>query len=143
MSLRWLIIFPLRRLKKLKSKLMLFCFALSVIASGMAKADPIIADNHTSLANVVLSSAAVGQMPEVVQGSPLALLSFHAGAMLSPRGGGLVGLDASMPSLSLGYGMKGRLDADVIFKANLGGIDTIVPVTFDQIFYSPSVAGGK
>jgi hypothetical protein len=61
-------------------------------------------------------------------------LSLRGGAMLSPRGAGLVGIDASLPSLSLGAGWRGRLDADVIIKANLAGVNTIVPVTIDQLY---------
>jgi hypothetical protein len=125
----------------LKSKFLLFCAAFSVIACGMAKADSSMAVNRTALANVVLSSSAIGQLPQPVQGGST-MLSLHAGAMLSPRGGGLAGVDAAMPTLSLGYGMVGRLDADVIFKANFGGVDTIVPVTIDQILY-PTAGGGK
>lgn len=125
----------------MKSKFLLFCISLGLVACGMAKADSTVAFNRTSLSNVLLSSSAIGQVPQPVQGGST-MLSLHGGAMLSPRGGGLAGVDAAMPTLSLGYGMVGRLDADVIFKANLGGVDTIVPVTIDQILY-PTAGGGK
>lgn len=66
---------------------------------------------------------------------PVTYLAFRAGAMVTPRGPALVGLDASFPRLSIGRGWHGRLDVDVIIKANFAGTDTVVPITFDQIYY--------
>lgn len=73
---------------------------------------------------------------------PFMNLTLRGGAMVSPRGAGLAGLDVDIPSASLGNGFHGRVDADAIIKANFGGIDTIFPVTFDQIYYSPAGANG-
>ena len=64
-------------------------------------------------------------------------IALHGGAMLSPRGALLVGGDMRMDNESFLPGFQGRLDVDVITKANFGGIDTIVPVTFDQVLYAP------
>lgn len=75
--------------------------------------------------------------------NPFTSFAFRGGAMVSPRGAGLAGLDASLPSFGLGNGWSGRLDADVIFKANFAGINTIVPVTINQVYYSNPTATGQ
>lgn len=70
--------------------------------------------------------------------SPLINLGLRGGVMVTPRGAAVVGLDFGIPQLSLHQNWEGRLDADVIIKANLAGANTIVPVTLDQIYTSPS-----
>ncbi|HSV72717.1 MAG TPA: hypothetical protein VLH79_03045 [Chthonomonadales bacterium] len=65
---------------------------------------------------------------------PLVHISLRGGAMLSPRGAGVVGIDASLPVLSIGPGWRGRLDADVIIRANLAGVNTMVPLTINQLY---------
>ena len=70
-------------------------------------------------------------------------LGLRAGAMVSPRGALLVGADIGMPTLSLLQGFQGRVDVDVITKANFGGINTIVPLTISQIMYAPNPTGAN
>ena len=79
---------------------------------------------------------------EAIGAGPFSNLSIHAGAMVRPRGAALAGVDVDVTSLSLGNGFHGRLDADAIIKANFGGVNTIFPVTFDQLYYGPNVVGG-
>lgn len=71
-------------------------------------------------------------------GSDTVYLTLRGGAMVSPRGAGLAGVDFSLPSITLGTDWHGRVDADVIFKANLGGVNTIIPATFDLLHYDPT-----
>ena len=73
--------------------------------------------------------------------NPLGMFALRGGAMLSPRGAGLVGVDATLPGFGFGFGFSTRIDVDIIFKANFGGLNTIIPVTVDQIFRSPTVSG--
>jgi hypothetical protein len=108
--------------------------------AGAACAQNTAAAQRTSLA-ALLTSNSIGRRMQA-NASPIQNLSLRGGVMFSPRGAGVAGLDFDLPTLSLGNGWHGRLDADVIFKANLGGINTAVPVTFDQLYYSPNAAGG-
>ena len=66
------------------------------------------------------------------------IMALRGGGMVSPRGAGLVGVDFSLPAITLGTNWHGRVDADVIFKANLGGVNTIIPATFDLLSYDPT-----
>jgi hypothetical protein len=121
----------------------LLCAATLAAGSVAATAQTSATNSYVPLAGLVKATAvnhAFGQAPTTV--NPITYISLHGGAMVAPRGAGLVGADASIPGLSLGEGWHGRIDADVIFKANFGGIDTIVPITFDQVYYSPAGAGG-
>jgi hypothetical protein len=116
--------------------------AVGTIAASAQNATNTV-NSYVPLAGLVRAASinrAFGQAPTTV--NPLTYISLHGGAMVAPRGAGLVGADASIPGLSLGNGWHGRIDADVIFKANFGGIDTIVPITFDQLYYSPGGVGG-
>lgn len=85
---------------------------------------------------------AVGSMPAAAEtSSPVPNLSLRGGVMVSPRGAGVAGVDIGIPTLNLVSGWEGRIDLDVIIKANLGGVNTIVPVTADLLHYLPSAAG--
>jgi hypothetical protein len=77
------------------------------------------------------------------KGAAQTALSIRGGAMVTPRGAGLAGVDFSLPSVTVGTGWQGRVDADVIFKANFGGLNTVIPATFDLIQTQPNGAGGK
>lgn len=68
---------------------------------------------------------------------PTTYISLRAGAMVSPRGAGVVGLDFALPSLSIGPNWHGRVDLDVIISASLANTNTAVPITLDQIYYRP------
>ena len=112
---------------------------LSAVVLGAALAAPVRAQSQDTPKHfpvevllgtqMAARTAAVGQLGA----SPLGL-AFHAGGMLSPRGAALAGLDLPLDYSLIGTGFRGRLDADAIIKANLGGVNTLVPVTFDQIY---------
>lgn len=133
-------------------KLRTLLSTLSVTAFGIFCLAPLAANAQSTTANAVkeftplarfVSSTAVNRTARYQDpANPFSNFSFHLGGMVSPRGAALVGGDVDIVSLSLGNGWHGRLDADAIIKANLGGVDTIVPVTFDQVYYSPNAAGG-
>lgn len=119
--------------------------ALSLVAAS-ANAQTEVSGSRqpfTSLQNTVFLRGL--QVMGVQDGgsNPFTSFAFRGGAMVSPRGAGLAGIDASLPALTLGNGWSGRLDADVIFKANFAGINTIVPVTINQVYYSNPTATGQ
>lgn len=86
------------------------------------------------------SAASYGQFGSAVPTVPIAL-SLRGGVMVAPRGAGLAGVDIPVPSIALLDGWEGRLDADVIFKANFADISTVVPVTFNQVRYTQDMSG--
>jgi hypothetical protein len=126
----------------LKSRTLLFAGALGLATTGSALAQGVEASRHISLGGLV-KAPVMSRMSRGYQApDPISMLSLRGGAMVTPRGSAVVGIDASMPTVSLGNGWHGRLDADVIIKGNLGGVNTSIPVTFDQLYYSPNEAGG-
>lgn len=72
-------------------------------------------------------------LPPVGAVSPFPL-ALRLGAMVSPRLKFDGGIDATLPGVHLLPGFSTRVDADAIVSANFGGISTVVPVTFDQIY---------
>ncbi|NLH99115.1 MAG: hypothetical protein GX446_06440 [Chthonomonadales bacterium] len=87
-------------------------------------------------------TASSGARAQFGQPSPMPItMSLRGGIMVAPRGAGLAGVDIAVPSVSLLDGWEGRLDADVIFKANLADISTVVPVTLDQVRYVQDMTG--
>ena len=72
-------------------------------------------------------------LPPVGSVSPFPL-ALRLGAMVSPRLKFAGGIDATLRGLRVLPGFTSRVDADAIVSANFGGISTIVPVTFDQIY---------
>jgi hypothetical protein len=75
--------------------------------------------------------------PEPTTVDPTTYLALRAGALVSPRVAGLIGIDATLPRFSIAPGWKGRLDVDVIISASLINTNTAVPVTINQIYYQP------
>jgi len=67
-------------------------------------------------------------------------INLRVGALLSPKGKLDLGIDLTLPDLHILPSLTTRLDGDVIFGANIGGSQTIIPITFDQL-YSKSMAG--
>jgi hypothetical protein len=67
--------------------------------------------------------------------------AIRLGALLSPRTKFAGGVDVTFPSLGLAPGWVGRADAEAIVSANFGGISTLVPVTFDEVYYAPERSG--
>ncbi len=68
-------------------------------------------------------------------------IALRLGANVSPRTRFAAGVDVLLPRLPLLPGFQSRIDLDAIFSVNFGGVSTIVPLTFDQI-YSHGLAGG-
>lgn len=113
--------------------------ALSAVVAGSASAQD-SSTRHYPLASLITSNS-IGRRMQA-GASPLQNLSIRGGLMVTPRGAGVAGVDFDVPTLSLGNGWHGRIDADVVFKANFGGINTAILTTFDQLYYSPNAAGG-
>lgn len=122
-----------------KLRTLLAACALGLVITGAAHAQATTSQT-INLANQLHSVEAANTIGQAAV-NPMTYLSLHGGAMVSPRGAGLVGVDFSLPTASLGNGWHGRIDADVIIKANFAGVDTVVPVTFDQVYYSPTGSG--
>ena len=61
-------------------------------------------------------------------------LAIRLGAMVSPRVKFVGGADLTVPRLGFGSNWVGRIDAEAIVSANLGGNSTLVPLTFDQVY---------
>ena len=95
---------------------------------------------QSAAASAVVASSAGRGRGQVGLISPFPV-SLRLGALLSPRTKFDAGIDASIPGLHLLPNFNTRVDLDVIFSANLGGVTTLVPVTFDQI-YSKGLVGG-
>lgn len=67
--------------------------------------------------------------------------AIRLGALLSPRTKFMGGIDITFPSLGIASGWVGRVDAEAILSANFGGISTLVPVTFNEVYYAPERSG--
>src|SRR5579872_942922 len=130
-----------RKTWMLNFRTLLFAGAFGLATAGAANAQDVLT-NPISLAGFLPSTAVTRAYQAHPGAGPFVNLSVHGGAMVSPRGAGLAGVDVDVPSVSLGNGWHGRVDADAIIKANFGGIDTVFPVTLDQVYYSPNAAGG-
>jgi hypothetical protein len=63
--------------------------------------------------------------------------AIRLGAMLSPRIKFVGGADLTVPSLGIGHNWVGRFDAEAIVSANFGGNSTVVPLTFDEVYFRP------
>jgi len=107
--------------------------AAGVLAVGAASAAP--AERLTAAGGAGGARAQSG--PPVMP----VTMSLRGGVMVAPRSAGLAGIDMAVPSVSLMDGWEGRLDVDVIFKANFSEISTVVPVTFSQVHYMQDVSG--
>ncbi len=72
-------------------------------------------------------------LPPVGAVSPFPL-ALRLGAMVSPRTKFVGGIDATIKGLHLVPELSSRVDLDVIVSANFGGVSTLIPITFDQIY---------
>jgi hypothetical protein len=122
----------------LNFRTLLFAGAMGLAAVGSASAQGAETQN-ISLAGLAASNAVTRFAPA---GAATTNFSIRAGAMVTPRGAALIGGDVDLPTLSLGNGWHGRLDADFLIKANFGGVNSVTLVTFDQLYYSPNAASG-
>src|SRR5215813_661471 len=117
------------------------CFVLLAAALAFGCVQAVGAQESTvkvMVANYVppARAATALQVPSAV--NPLTYIGFRAGAMVSPRGAGLLGLDFTVPNVvGLGTGARTRIDADAIINGNFGGINTVFPVTVNQLYSSP------
>ena len=69
-------------------------------------------------------------------------VAIRLGAALSPRLKFAGGADVTIPGLSIARGFSTRVDIDAIVAANFGGITTLVPLTFDQVYRVRLPGGG-
>jgi hypothetical protein len=122
----------------LNFRTLLFAGAMGLAAVGSASAQGAETQN-ISLAGLTASNAVTRFAPAA---APSTAFSIRAGGMVTPRGAALIGADYELPTLSLGNGWHGRLDADFLIKANFGGVNSVTLVTFDQLYYSPNAASG-
>ena len=72
-------------------------------------------------------------LPPIGAVSPFPL-ALRLGVLVSPRTKFVGGIDATIPGLHLLPGFSSRVDLDAIVSANFGGVSTLVPLTFDQIY---------
>ena len=81
-----------------------------------------------------------GQLPGVGSISPFPI-HLRFGGMLTPTSKLAAGVDITITGLHLIPSVNTRIDGDAIFGSNLGGSQTIFPVTFDEL-YSKTLPGG-
>lgn len=67
--------------------------------------------------------------------------AIRLGAMVSPRVKFVGGADLTFPRYGIGPNWVGRIDAEAIVSANFGGNSTVIPLTFDQVYFSPNKTG--
>lgn len=82
-----------------------------------------------------------GPVSAVGDATGLYTIGLRLGAAVAPRTRFVGGLDVTLPRLSLGANWSTRIDAEAIVSANFGGISTLVPLTFNEI-YSKGLVGG-
>lgn len=95
--------------------------------------------------NAVAAPAAArggGQVGAVTGALPFPIF-LRLGAAVSPRTKFVGGADITFPQLSIGQGFTTRVDAEAIVSANFGGVSTLVPVTFDQVYSKGLVSGTR
>ena len=67
--------------------------------------------------------------------------AIRLGAMVSPRIKFVGGADVTFPRYGIAPNWVGRVDAEAIVSANLGGNSTLIPLTFDQVYFFPQKIG--
>ncbi len=91
----------------------------------------------TSYAELLAVNAARQQNTVDIGGTSYPF-TIRLGAMVSPRIKFVGGADLTLPSLGIGQHWVGRIDAEAIVSANFGGNSTLIPLTFDEVYLSPS-----
>ncbi|HEV2473899.1 MAG TPA: hypothetical protein VGS41_14585 [Chthonomonadales bacterium] len=92
--------------------------------------------------NALLYSPLAAGRKQVGALSPFPLY-LRLGLMFSPRTKFDGGVDLTLSGLHLTPDLSSRIDADVIVSANFGGISTLIPITFDQIYSHGLVTGNQ
>ena len=75
-----------------------------------------------------------GPIGAVGDATGLYSIALRLGVSVSPRTRFAGGIDVSLPRLSIGNGWTTRIDAEAIVSANFGGISTLIPLTFNQVY---------
>ena len=96
-----------------------------------------VSPTSVSYKKLLLMNAARGQNPVEIGGRsyPFAI---RLGATVSPNVKFVGGADLTIPSLGFGKNWVGRLDAEAIVSANLGGNSTLIPLTINEVYFSPT-----
>ncbi len=81
-----------------------------------------------------------GAIDAAGEATGLYTVALRLGVNVAPRTRFVGGMDVTLPRLSLGKGLSTRIDVDAIVSANFGGISTLIPLMFNQI-YSKGVVG--
>ncbi len=84
-----------------------------------------------------------GPIGAVGDATGLYTIALRLGLSVSPRTRFAGGIDVSLPRLSLGKGFTTRIDAEAIVSANFGGISTLIPLTFNQVYSKGLVASTR
>lgn len=84
-----------------------------------------------------------GPIGAVGDATGLYTIALRLGLSVSPRTRFAGGIDVSLPRLSLGKGFTTRIDAEAIVSANFGGISTLIPLTFNQVYSKGVVASTR
>lgn len=87
--------------------------------------------------NMKVARKGGGQVSDILNPVTFAL---RLGAMVSPDTKFIGGADVTFNALHLPDGLRARIDAEAIISYNLGGGNTVVPLTFD-LLYGKSIAG--
>ncbi len=81
-----------------------------------------------------------GAIDAAGEATGLYTVALRLGVNVAPRTRFVGGADITLPRLSIGKGFSTRIDVDAIVSANFGGVATLVPLMFDQI-YSKGLVG--
>jgi hypothetical protein len=113
------------------------------LATTAATAQSASNDGAVRLASLIRTTRAASAAPPPKASSSGTSISLRGGAMVTPRGAALVGVDFSLHDVNFSGGWHGRIDADFIIKANFHGSNTAVPVTFDVLHYEAGKGGSQ
>ncbi len=137
----------------------LLCATVGLLVPGAVRADetvktatltPQLAQQLAQLSGVtpatisykqLLAMNAGGRQKPVEIGGRSYPFAIRLGATLSPNVKFIGGADLTIPSLGLGANWAGRLDAEAIVSANIGGNSTLVPLTFNEVYFAPVKSG--
>ena len=81
-----------------------------------------------------------GAIDAAGEATGLYTVALRLGVAVTPRTRFIGGVDVTLPRLSLGRGFSTRVDAEAIVSANFGGVSTLIPLMFNQV-YSKGVVG--